>query len=99
MALIKCKECGNEISSTSKKCVHCGAKLKDNSKNIVTSVAIVGVLIFIGFFIYMLATDDARSQKRIDDSVNETNKTLDCIRRGMEYSSSKDKCVEKGWGD
>ena len=28
MALIKCKECGKEISDTSKKCIHCGAKIK-----------------------------------------------------------------------
>ena len=28
MALIKCKECGKEISDTSKKCIHCGVKIK-----------------------------------------------------------------------
>lgn len=28
MALIKCKECGAEISSTAKVCPHCGAKIK-----------------------------------------------------------------------
>ena len=27
MALIKCKECGNEISSSAKTCPHCGIKL------------------------------------------------------------------------
>ena len=26
MALIKCKECGNEISSSAKTCPHCGVK-------------------------------------------------------------------------
>ena len=28
MALIKCKECSNEVSDSAKKCPHCGAKLK-----------------------------------------------------------------------
>lgn len=99
MTLIKCKECGDEVSSTSKKCVHCGAKLKDNTKNIITIIAIVGVCGFIIFTIYMVATDDARRQRSIDNSVNLTNKKLNCIGRGMEYSSSKDECVERGWGD
>lgn len=29
MALVKCKECGNEVSSEATVCVHCGIKLKD----------------------------------------------------------------------
>ena len=28
VALIKCQECGKEISDTSKRCIHCGAKIK-----------------------------------------------------------------------
>ena len=28
MALINCKECGKEVSDTSKRCIHCGAKIK-----------------------------------------------------------------------
>lgn len=28
MTLLKCKECGKEISSNAEKCVHCGFKLK-----------------------------------------------------------------------
>lgn len=28
MALIKCQECGKEISDSSKVCIHCGYKLK-----------------------------------------------------------------------
>lgn len=33
MALIKCKECGKEISDTIKKCIHCGAKINKNTSN------------------------------------------------------------------
>ena len=30
MALIKCPECGNDISDTCDFCIHCGFKLKKN---------------------------------------------------------------------
>ena len=33
MALIKCKECGKEISDTIKKCIHCGVKINNNTSN------------------------------------------------------------------
>ena len=32
MALIKCSECGKEISDKAKMCVNCGAKAKNNNK-------------------------------------------------------------------
>ena len=33
MALIKCPECGKEISDTCESCVHCGYKLKKGNVN------------------------------------------------------------------
>lgn len=36
MALIKCPECGNEISDTCDKCIHCGYKLDNNKKENIT---------------------------------------------------------------
>lgn len=32
MALLKCKECGKEVSSNAEKCVHCGFKLKEKKE-------------------------------------------------------------------
>lgn len=32
MALIHCKECGNEVNSEENTCSHCGEKLKDNKR-------------------------------------------------------------------
>jgi hypothetical protein len=32
MALIKCEECGKDISSKSNKCVHCGIKIHQPGK-------------------------------------------------------------------
>lgn len=58
MAMIKCPECGQEISDTSRRCVHCNAKLKGkkfNKKKIVLTIiilvlAVVGVLVGTIFF-------------------------------------------------
>lgn len=58
MALINCKECGKEISNTSKVCVHCGAKTekaKYNNKNLIKYISIILIIILlfgIGFTIY-----------------------------------------------
>ena len=32
MALIRCVNCGHEISDTTKKCIHCGKKIKKVSE-------------------------------------------------------------------
>lgn len=37
MALIKCPECGNEISSKSNQCIHCGYPLQEQDKEILIS--------------------------------------------------------------
>lgn len=53
MAMIKCPECGQEISDTSRRCVHCNAKLKGkkfNKKKIVISIIIL-VVVFIGVLV------------------------------------------------
>lgn len=59
MALIKCSECNNEISDTSKRCIHCGAKIKknkpekgNNKKKII--IGIIGVIVIIAFLSGMI---------------------------------------------
>lgn len=50
MALIKCKECGREISDTAKICVHCGAKTekaKAKSKKIIITTIIIIIIFFL----------------------------------------------------
>lgn len=55
MALIKCKECGKEISDSVKSCPHCGYVYKEEKKmttgkviKIVIIMAIVGIALFFG---------------------------------------------------
>lgn len=64
MALIKCKECGKEISDSVKSCPHCGYVYKEEKKmttgkviKIVIIMAIIGIALFFGitylFFDYI----------------------------------------------
>lgn len=39
MALIKCRECGAEVSSGAKKCPQCGAANPDKTTHLITVVA------------------------------------------------------------
>ncbi|MEG1028094.1 MAG: zinc-ribbon domain-containing protein, partial [Oscillospiraceae bacterium] len=43
MALIKCPECGKEISDKIKSCIHCGCKIKHHFKKI-SIIIIIGAL-------------------------------------------------------
>lgn len=66
MALIKCNECGREISDQAECCVHCGYKLKkeSNSQNVIIEktnsvrtgsiLAIIGSSLLIGFVLIVL---------------------------------------------
>lgn len=50
MALIKCKECGKEISDQATSCPNCGAKLQtEEQKLIVIVVAIIIIIVSIYF--------------------------------------------------
>jgi predicted nucleic acid-binding Zn ribbon protein len=57
MALIRCKECGKEISDTAKVCSNCGAKTEKTKqqnkkiKNIIIVFAIISVILGIIFVI------------------------------------------------
>src|SRR5947209_5504067 len=49
MALIKCKECGREISSLAKACPACGAAVRPKSRSPLQKLLMLG---FIGFVVY-----------------------------------------------
>ncbi|UYW02079.1 hypothetical protein K5I29_04040 [Flavobacterium agricola] len=60
MALIKCKECNNEVSSKAKNCPSCGVKIKKNSGCLGWGLAIL-VLIFIGYVIEVSTKDTSNT--------------------------------------
>ena len=60
MALIKCKECGKEISTQAEECPHCGAFNKDNPVNVLQGVLSVGLLL-VTFWLAVKYWDAIRS--------------------------------------
>ncbi len=79
MALIKCKECGKEISDTVKKCPHCGfinKEVKQDKKNtrkdfikqhikVISIIVIVLIVGAIGFIAYNKKIEQDRIQAEI----------------------------------
>lgn len=58
MALIKCPECGNDISDTAKNCVHCGVKIKKNNSVNIKYIIIVAAIIIIGICAFLFSSGD-----------------------------------------
>lgn len=55
MALIKCQECGHEVSDTCDKCPNCGASISSQQlsvgdKNMIVKICCFGAAIFFGIF-------------------------------------------------
>lgn len=77
MALIKCKECGANVSSKAENCPSCGIKLA--SKNGGRSF-VFAVVIFVSIVLLWLQNDE--SKKAIDSKAN-TDKTAETITAGQ----------------
>ena len=57
MALIKCKECGKDISDTAKVCINCGAKTekaKRDNKNIVRSGIVILIIVLLASVMFAI---------------------------------------------
>lgn len=48
MAIIKCPECGCEISDKSKKCIHCGYKLNGKNRKKKVGIAVLAAAVILG---------------------------------------------------
>lgn len=81
MALVKCKECGKEISSTAKQCPQCGYKEKKSiqKKTIVTAFLCVliigGMFTFIGTKVFKNVTE-MHKYKEYDELFSKTKKMM-----------------------
>jgi hypothetical protein len=62
MALIKCKDCGKEISSSASKCPHCGVKRPGFSETL-AAVLVFGFIVCIGAAAWMGSRDDAKKDE------------------------------------
>lgn len=78
MALIKCEECGKEISEQASICPNCGAKTdiaKKQKENIITALIIAVLILIIGLFIFA-----NRKDKFFNKYVTETVEILEEYR-------------------
>lgn len=60
MAMTKCKECGQEVSTRAEKCLNCGVKNPGVKSNDIIKGVIVVVII--GFFISMCSNEDGSKE-------------------------------------
>ena len=98
MALIKCSECGKEISDKAKKCPHCGIKCKNENdvKVFPTSVMFILIVIFVAVIFLMMnynKKDYNNSTSGIKENTNEiigneikTKNEFDKIKKSNNYS-------------
>ena len=77
MALVKCNECGNEISSTASRCPKCGTRtLNSKRKRKRFTIIVVAILLFgiMGYAVYRYYDWQVRQkevEKFIDDFTRE----------------------------
>lgn len=82
MALIKCSECGKEVSDKAKKCPHCGANNKIQSRKkdnknilpIIICLLLACLLIGGGIFAYQVLKDNNDTDVKAENSETTNNK-------------------------
>lgn len=82
MALIKCSECGKQISDKAKKCPHCGASNKIQSRKkdnknilpIIICLLLAFLLIGGGIFAYQVLKDNNDTDVKTENSETPNNK-------------------------
>lgn len=103
MALIKCSECGKEISDTSKVCIHCGYSLKRNSMNnkkkiilyVIIGYIALAIIISIGMYFEESSRQDTidKYKEDIDYKMEEYEDTTEKIKDAEDlykkYKNSK----------
>lgn len=102
MALIKCHECGNDVSTNAKTCPKCGAtpKTKSNiAKAIIGAVvAIVGVWFLVGGGVEKQVANDAEKEYEI---AKQSGTAMDiCVHAGLvsaAYLQAKDDVNYQKW--
>lgn len=98
MALIKCKECGNDVSTKADSCPKCGAKLKVASGCFVGLFKLIGGLVGAG--VGLLIAISFLSNSETTDPLKELEKG--CLAQSEAYpdvserNSYYDNCVAGG---
>ena len=84
MALEKCSECGEEISTKAKTCPKCGAPNKSKSAKVPTLVYVI----FFGFIAFALLSGGGSDENTSTGSQSRSTGSAAvtaCVNRGIEY--------------
>ena len=66
MSMIKCPECGKEISDKTKKCLNCGCPIKKNLSKKTIEIIVIVILLFaaIGGVTYKVISDKQEKERQ-----------------------------------
>lgn len=90
--MVKCPNCGAEVSSTDKRCSKCGSKIKNNSNNLIIGIVIAVILIaVVGIFASGVLSDNSSNNVVVNntDSGN-TSVNTDSTNVSSNTSSNTD---------
>lgn len=82
MALVKCKECGTEVSTEAKACPKCGAKPPQK----MSIIRILLVCLF-GFFVYKCTLNAGEASKKQEVAKAEKSRELDNVSLFYEWKT------------
>ena len=91
MALIKCKECGKEISATALICPHCGFPNKKKSKRVIIVIVIV-LVIFLLAALLILFGNFVKKQDKVKQNEEQENVNVDGYKN-IDSLSSLDEAI------
>ncbi len=83
MALIKCPECGSEVSDSALKCPRCGKQLKKPKRGVFGKLFLWLFYLYNAFMAWWLISGAMEASKVMDTAVSEAEKAGAAIGTGM----------------
>lgn len=83
MALGKCRECGQEVSTTANKCPHCGCDQPATSARAYGTITLVAVVIGIIAMVWVFTSINT-CNREMDRSLQEAQKNLDEAQKALD---------------
>lgn len=98
MSMIKCKECGADISSQAQNCPHCGAKLKKNWKFLKIAGIIVVVLMALGVIANTTKTENSGENVSISNTQEKSSSKTENISNEQALNTTSQTGNEQSQG-
>ena len=93
MAVIKCPDCGKDISEKTKKCIHCGCPIKKekSSSNRVFKIVLISIIISVIVFLIIILNERRNNNKKFELQLYEDNLT-EITYNILNSSADSEKC-------